>query len=109
MSRFDLLIITARDADQRWLFEQRLRITDTSAVAKHTLVVADPPGPQAGSGGSTVYALCHALDVLGIPLPQGADPEAALAGLLQGRRILLIHCGGFSQRVPPFASIGKAF
>ena len=109
MSRFDLLIITARDADQRWLFEQRLRITDTSAVAKHTLVVADPPGPQAGSGGSTVYALCHALDVLGIPQPQGSDPEAALAGLLRGRRILLIHCGGFSQRVPPFASIGKAF
>lgn len=109
MRRFDLLIITARDADQRWLFQQRLRLTDLSGVAKHSLVVADPPGPQAGSGGSTVYALCHALDVLGIPRPEGPDGEEALLRSLRGRRILLIHCGGFSQRVPPFASLGKAF
>lgn len=105
MKPFDLAVITARDAKQQWLFEQRLGAMELGAWARDLLVVADPPGPQPGSGGSTLYALAAALARLGIALEPGADPVAALGG----RRIVLIHCGGLSQRIPQYAALGKAF
>lgn len=109
MQPFDLLLITARDAGQRWLFAQRLATLPLERIARRVQVVADPPGAQAGSGGSTLYTLCAALDCLEIPLQPGAEGEAALQRALAGRRILVVHCGGLSQRVPQFASLGKAF
>ena len=78
MQPFDLLLITARDAGQRWLFAQRLATLPLERIARKVHVVADPPGAQAGSGGSTLYTLCAALDCLETPLQPGVDGEAAL-------------------------------
>lgn len=107
---FDLTIVTARDAAQQWLFERRLAQLRLQEWTRETLVVADPPGPPPGSGGSTIYALCAALDRLRIA-PEGGSPSdaAALAERLGRYRILIVHCGGLSQRLPQFASLGKAF
>jgi fucokinase len=106
---FDLLILTARHREQQWLFQRRLEYLDLSRSARAALVVPDPPGPFAGSGGATVYALCAALDRLGISLPSGTDAETKLQAQLAGHRILILHCGGMSQRVPQYSSLGKAF
>lgn len=109
MPAFDLLIVTARDATQQWLFERRLQVLSLRDIAARTLVVADPAGAQAGSGGSTVFALCAALDCLKIPLAPGDLGLETLERRLAGLRMLLIHCGGLSQRLPQYAAIGKTF
>lgn len=59
------------------------------------IVLADPAGPQIGTGGATMHALCMASRALG-------------AGISTSR-ILILHCGGMSQRVPQLAHVGKAF
>ncbi len=106
---FDLTILTARDPAQQWLFERRLAQSPLREWTRQTLVVADPPGSPPGSGGSTIYALSAALDQLGIRIPEGEPDTSALAEQLDRFRILLVHCGGLSQRLPQFASLGKAF
>jgi fucokinase len=58
------------------------------------LALADPPRGRVGSGGATFLAL---------------EALAARWGDLGARRVLLIHSGGESQRLPAYAVLGKIF
>ncbi|NXO28882.1 FPGT guanylyltransferase, partial [Cisticola juncidis] len=59
------------------------------------LVCADPPGPRIGNGGSTLHAL-QCLE------HQYGDQWASFT-------VLLIHSGGYSQRLPNASALGKIF
>lgn len=53
-----------------------------------------------GSGGATFNVLRYIAE---------QEPSADPAGLFKGRRILVIHSGGDSKRVPQYSACGKLF
>ncbi|KAH9373805.1 hypothetical protein HPB48_007473 [Haemaphysalis longicornis] len=89
--------LSAADEDQACAF--RLQIDDRKKrnliplVPYH--VFPDPPGPKIGSGGATLHILEHLHDIYG-------EEQARM-------RILLIHTGGQSKRLPSHSVLGKLF
>ena len=72
------------------------------------IVVADPGGKRIGSGGSTLYCLMEVLHKrLGRDVAKSGPRrwEEVLAGL----RILIVHAGGDSRRLPAYGPCGKIF
>lgn len=65
------------------------------------LVVPDPEGVRLGSGGATVHALQTLAARLGAPV--------ANERWWQGQRVLLLHSGGDSRRLPQYSPSGKIF
>ncbi|NWS65912.1 FPGT guanylyltransferase, partial [Crotophaga sulcirostris] len=59
------------------------------------LVFVDPPGPKIGNGGSTLHVLQCLEDLYG-------DKWTSFT-------VLLIHSGGYSQRLPNASALGKIF
>jgi fucokinase len=70
------------------------------------LVVPDPGGKRIGSGGATLYAVRE----LAKEAPAGrADNTDDLATWWSRQRVLLVHCGGDSRRLPQYSLSGKLF
>uniref|UniRef100_A0A8C2GJ50 Fucose-1-phosphate guanylyltransferase n=1 Tax=Cyprinus carpio TaxID=7962 RepID=A0A8C2GJ50_CYPCA len=93
---WDLVVITAVDEDQRSAYE--IQITDKLERKELPLgiryhVFADPPGCKIGNGGSTLHSLQCLHDKYGKSL--------------SGFKVILIHAGGFSQRLPSASALGK--
>lgn len=63
-------------------------------------MLPDPDGKRVGSGGATFNVLRYIAE---------QEPSADPAGLFKGRRILVIHSGGDSKRVPQYSACGKLF
>ncbi len=94
-SPIDIIVTAARDAQARGyraFLADRAACGDLPAQARWR-VVTDPGGRRAGSGAATALALA---EVRG---PRGFG----------GRRVIIIHSGGDSRRLPAFAALGKAF
>jgi len=70
------------------------------AVAARAFATFDPPGQQLGSGGGTAYVLEQAWRDSG---------EASFSQWLENSGKLIIHGGGESRRLPPYAAPGKLF
>lgn len=70
------------------------------AVAAGAFATFDPPDRQLGSGGATAYVLEQAWRASG---------EASFAEWLRASGKLIVHCGGESRRLPPYAASGKLF
>ncbi len=70
------------------------------AVAQRAFATFDPPGQQLGSGGGTAYVLEQAWRNSG---------EASFSQWLEKSGKLIIHGGGESRRLPPYAAPGKLF
>ncbi|MDF7823177.1 bifunctional fucokinase/fucose-1-phosphate guanylyltransferase [Pontiellaceae bacterium B12227] len=70
------------------------------AVAERSFSTFDPPGQQLGSGGGTAYVLEQAWRDSG---------EASFSQWLSTSGKLIIHGGGESRRLPPYAAPGKLF
>ncbi|MCR4411187.1 MAG: hypothetical protein NUV77_02040 [Thermoguttaceae bacterium] len=107
---WDYLIVSAGDARQAEFFERQLALRRDLRVlgdVGRTLVVADPPGTRAGSGGST---LCCWMRVLESELPPDARADHdAWREILLRRRILILHAGGDSRRLAAYRAWGKCF
>jgi fucokinase len=103
-SRFDLLVLTASDARQASIYERAVMplVRNGSIAASELLVVPDPGGRRVGSGGATLEAACQVAGRLGTIAPRGD-----LAAIFAGRRVLVVHSGGESRRLPAFAAVGK--
>jgi hypothetical protein len=73
--------------------------------------VADPGGRRVGSGGSTFHCLLHILN-LELGARQGGrvslDPKT-WAETFDRLRVLIVHAGGDSRRLPPYGPCGKIF
>ncbi|KAI1889322.1 hypothetical protein AGOR_G00178040 [Albula goreensis] len=95
---WDLVVVTAADEDQKEAYE--LQISDKLRRKEVPLgvpyhVFSDPPGPKIGNGGSTLFSLKRLEDKYGQKL--------------HGFRVILIHAGGYSQRLPNASALGKIF
>ena len=94
---WDYLILTASNAQQARAYEAQLRLRRELGLltrVREALVVADPEGKRVGSGGSTLFSLARVLE---------REPR------LEGLRILIVHAGGDSRRLPAYSPCGKIF
>ncbi len=111
---WDMCVLTASDERQADMVRQQLswrRMAGLLPARTEFHVVADPEGRRIGSGGAT-------LRILAALFPQpGVEPEAgSLASLqplaqvkAQDKRVLIIHSGGDSRRLPHCSATGKLF
>lgn len=94
---WDAVVISAADEDQATAFReqiaQRKERNLIPLVPYH--VFSDPPGPKVGSGGATLHILEHLRNMYG-------EEQRRM-------RILLIHTGGQSKRLPSHSALGKLF
>lgn len=98
---WDYLILTASNETQARAYEAQLRLRqelDLLPRVRQALVVADPEGKRIGSGGSTIYSIARVLS------RERQGPE-----FLHGVRILIVHAGGDSRRLPAYGPCGKIF
>lgn len=109
---WDYLILTASNDRQAAGYESQLAVRRRSGLLPEVgtaLVVADPFGKRVGSGGSTLYCLMRVLEAEIQRSGVTADDFASLEGILRGLRILILHAGGDSRRVPAYGPCGKIF
>ncbi len=96
---WDLVIITAISQKQKSCYEHqistKLANRKLPSLFKY-LVLNDPDNCKIGSGGSTLNVIRHLYDTY-----QEQD--------LHQMKILLIHAGGYSQRMPFNTVLGKIF
>ena len=105
----DWLVLTAANRAQARGYEAQLRARQADGAlgaCARWLVIPDPGGRRVGSGGSTFAVLLELAKRLsarrrGVP--------ASFAELFTNQRILIIHSGGDSRRLPAFAAQGKIF
>jgi len=110
LQQWDYLIVTASNDTQARGYENQLAVRRELGLlggVDRTLVVADPGGRRVGSGGSTLYCLLEVLNrQLGDVAGRRSDAWREVLGDL---RILIIHAGGDSRRLPAYGPCGKIF
>jgi galactokinase/mevalonate kinase-like predicted kinase len=109
---WDYLVISASNPAQARSYEAQLQLRRRMGFlpeVAEALVIADPGGRRAGSGGSTLHCLVELinreLDKRGIE----ADGPDVAADILRDLRILIVHAGGDSRRLPAYGPCGKIF
>jgi galactokinase/mevalonate kinase-like predicted kinase len=111
LNQWDYLIVTASNEAQAKAYESQLKLRQDLGLVgsvRNVIVVADPGGKRVGSGGSTLYCL---MEVLRRELRERLEA----AGLdeweevLRNLRILILHAGGDSRRLPAYGPCGKIF
>ena len=96
---WDVVVVTAVDKKQLVAYELQIEAKlGRGELPKGVVykVVSDPAGPKIGNGGATL----HAVEELERDLGQE---------FLSQCRILMLHAGGFSQRLPSASVLGKIF
>jgi fucokinase len=101
---WDLCVLTASNEQQAEAYEAQLASRRRAGLLpRHTTfrVIPDPDGARIGSGGAT-------LRVLSILARERQDSHSG-SSPFQGQRILIIHSGGDSRRLPICSATGKLF
>ncbi len=96
---WDYVILTASNELQAEGYRSQLKSREeTGFLPKHThfAVISDPDGKRVGSGGATLSVIRY------IAKQRGSSD-------FSGLRILVIHSGGDSKRVPQYSALGKLF
>src|SRR5512139_3659443 len=94
---WDVCVLTASDERQANMYRGQLewrRATNLLPTQTRFVVIADPDGQRIGSGGATLRVLAQ--------LAREDDT-------LTSKRILIIHSGGDSRRLPHCSATGKLF
>jgi fucokinase len=115
---WDRCVLTASDARQAAMYERQLELRRAAGLlpaGTRFEVVADPPGRRIGSGGATLRVMSRLAGAVG----ERERTARTLSGIhdeppLQGRaflreRVLVIHSGGDSRRLPHCSAAGKLF
>ncbi len=99
---WDYVVLTASNEEQASIYrseiEYRLRLKQLPGRTKY-LVLPDPDGKRVGSGGATLNVL------KAIAEREQKDENNFFKGL----RVLVIHSGGDSKRIPQYSTCGKLF
>ena len=95
---WDVVVITAIDAAQKQAYERQIsekieRKELPLGVKFH--VISDPVGPKIGNGGSTLVV--------------AEELEMMYKEKAKDLKVLIVHAGGFSQRLPSGSLLGKIF
>ena len=109
---WDYVIVTASNEAQAKFYKTQLDLRHKLGLfegVEQFLVVPDPQGQRIGSGGSTILALLKVMrrefKILGLA---GISP-GQIEETLNRLRILIIHAGGDSRRLPAYGPCGKIF
>jgi len=97
--RWDYIILTASNKEQADAYDREIayRLENGLLPKKTTYkVLPDPEGKRVGSGGATFNVLKYL-----------AETEGDVSAF--EKRILVIHSGGDSKRVPQYSACGKLF
>ena len=100
---WDICVLTASDERQAEMYRSQLDWRREAGLLPHgmqTLVLPDPGGRRIGSGGATLNALAQVAGLV-------AECDEGRLETLQ--RVLLIHSGGDSKRLPHCSATGKLF
>lgn len=96
---WDAVVLTAANASQARVYGLQLDGLHARGQLpgdrSRYVVVPDPPGPRAGSGGATLHVMLTL--------------QATVGNKWKDARILLLHAGGYSERSPAHGTLGKAF
>ncbi|KAK5580788.1 hypothetical protein RB653_000812 [Dictyostelium firmibasis] len=98
-SFWDVIVITAIDSLQKEYYEQVLKEKMKQKQIPSFIpyvVISDPIGEKIGCGGSTLYVLKTLSTMFG-------DDK------IKNMKILLLHAGGYSKRLPNHSTTGKIF
>ena len=111
LNQWDYLVVTASNDAQARAYDWQLKIRQDLGFLsdiRNVMVVPDVGGKRIGSGGSTVYCL---LEVLNHQLDHGMKITGKndCLKVLKNLRILIIHAGGDSRRLPAYGPCGKIF
>jgi fucokinase len=104
---WDYLIVTAANDRQAAAYQAQIQLRrDMGQLAQvgEFLVIPDRDGRRIGSGGSTLQCLEEVLRRESAP-GDSSGAEAILSRL----RILIVHAGGDSRRLPAYSPCGKIF
>lgn len=96
---WDYIILTASNAQQAHGFEAQIAERQKAGILPrktHFAVIPDKDGKRIGSGGATLGVIKY------IAVHTGKSD-------FSGLRILVIHSGGDSKRVPQYSALGKLF
>lgn len=96
---WDYVVITASNELQAAGFETQIDVRRKAGLLPsktHFAVVPDPEGKRVGSGGATLGVVRYIAEHSG-------------SNDFSGLRILVIHSGGDSKRVPQYSALGKLF
>lgn len=98
---WDYLIITASNEEQAANFREQIAYRLERGLLPsriHYAVLPDPEGKRVGSGGATLHVMKYI-----------REQEPDCKNPFEGKRILVIHSGGDSKRVPQYSAMGKLF
>ena len=99
-AQWDYIVLTASNEEQAEAFRSQIAYRQRKNVLPcrtKYMVLPDPEGKRVGSGGATLQVLRK--------LAEKED----IAGNFHKKRILVIHSGGDSKRVPQYSVCGKLF
>lgn len=105
---WDYLVLTASNARQARAYEFQLNLRRQYGLlpqVRDALVVADLEDRRIGSGGSTLLCLLRIVERE--RLRHGR--RDGVAEILRKLRILIVHAGGDSRRLPAYGPCGKIF
>lgn len=106
---WDYLIVTAANDQQARSYEFQLKRRERTGQLGRVgtyLVIADIDGKRMGSGGSTIQCLAQVLERESGDLALTFDTAQEI---LRKLRILIVHAGGDSRRLPAYSHCGKMF
>lgn len=104
---WDYLIVTASNDLQAEAYRSQIDLRRSIGhlnQVREVLVIADLDGQRIGSGGSTIECLRQV-----VARERDGSPSAYAEELLGRLRILILHAGGDSRRVPAYSPCGKLF
>lgn len=101
VSGWDYIILTASNENQAEGYRHQIQDRKGFLPAgTHFAVLPDEGGMRVGSGGATLSVLKYVYD---------REERLTGKGHFEGLRILVIHSGGDSKRVPTYSALGKLF
>lgn len=109
---WDYLIVTASNEAQGGAYEKQLSRRQSLGLLpqfRQVMVVTDPDGRRIGSGGSTLLCIMKVLNREQETLPFPLATPDLLESTLRRLRVLIIHAGGDSRRLPAYGPCGKIF
>ena len=118
--KWDYVVLTASNEEQaqsyRMQIQRRLERHLLPAATEY-VVLSDPEGKRVGSGGATFNVLKYLAEQAEDKAQAGCG-EATEGGKVAGcepgnpfahKRVLVIHSGGDSKRIPQYSAVGKLF
>ncbi len=101
-NKWDYVILTVAGREQAAIFQAELdwRLENNLIPSESRYVVLpDPDGMRIGSGGATLHVMSYLAE----------QENQDNINFFKGKRILVIHSGGDSQRIPQYSVSGKLF